>query len=397
VYFQLTESIKRRLILELRNYWSYHPKYRDDLVDNIQGKYSFRERPQYGIIVKTGSATKVQLSADNYIGIVHSYATLADVQNYPGLSIEWIREDVRAIQNNQGRFPSPPGVYFVELTEDNEFYVDPMLDVRAEQVMQIDATTAKLQNPFIEGTLRLYEGPNGFLLRDGINYTADPATGQITLVEELPLDGHRRLIADYRYSGDSSGPHKLVENRANITAIPGVVLAFGRRNQKGDRQAIVVYGRREASALEYGGKWELSLDFDVMARDVYSQQEIADQSVMYLWGILRSKLSREGIEISDVGMGGESEEIYDETGDDYFYNSNFSITLQTDWFIHVPLAHRLRMISPLDADSASLIAGMSEDDLINAKNNIAMLDSLGLEPVTDPFFRGRANTYEVIR
>jgi hypothetical protein len=349
------------------------------------------------MIIKTSSATKVQLSADNYLGVVNSYITLTDVQNYPGLSIEWIREDVRAIQNNNGRFPSRPGVYFVELTEDNEFYVDPMLDVRSEQVMQSDDTTAQLMNPFIEGTLRLYEGPNGFLLKDGINYVADAATGKITLVEGLPLDGHRRLIADYRYAGESTGPHKLAENRSNITAIPGVVLAFGRRNQKGDRQAIMVYGRREASAFEYGGKWELSLDIDVIARDVYAQQEIADQSVMYLWGVLRSRLSKEGIEISDVAMGGESEEIYDETGDDYFYNSNFSITLQTDWFIHVPLAHRLRMVSPLDSNSASLVAGMSQEDLINAKNNIAMMDSLGLEPVTDPFFRGRTNTYEVIR
>ena len=69
IYYFLTESVKRRVILELRRYWSYHPKY-PDLPDHIQGKYSFRERPQYGIVIKTGSANRVDLSPDNYLGVV---------------------------------------------------------------------------------------------------------------------------------------------------------------------------------------------------------------------------------------------------------------------------------------------------------------------------------------
>ncbi len=52
MYNFLTEATKRRFILELRRFWQYHPKYRD-IVDHIQNKYSFRERPQYGIILKT--------------------------------------------------------------------------------------------------------------------------------------------------------------------------------------------------------------------------------------------------------------------------------------------------------------------------------------------------------
>ena len=116
MYFQMTEALKRRFTHELRSFWSTHAKY-PDLADNIQGKYSFKERPQYGIIVKTSGATKVAMSPDNFIGTVHSHAYLARVPKFPGLFIEWIREDARVIADNQGRFPTPPGVYYIEVTK----------------------------------------------------------------------------------------------------------------------------------------------------------------------------------------------------------------------------------------------------------------------------------------
>ena len=88
MYYQLTSALKRRMILELRRYWASHPKF-PDIVDNIQGKYSFKERPQHGIIVKTGSASKVNLAADNFQGTVYSHCTLTMIDNYAGTAIEW--------------------------------------------------------------------------------------------------------------------------------------------------------------------------------------------------------------------------------------------------------------------------------------------------------------------
>jgi hypothetical protein len=84
--------------------------------------------------------------------------------------------------------------------------------------------------------------------------------------------------------------------------------------------AVVVHPIRQPVALEYGGRWDINLEFEVIARDVYAQQEIADFSVIYLWGILRSRLAKEGIEMTEISLGGESEEVYDDTGDDYYYN-----------------------------------------------------------------------------
>jgi len=398
MYFRLTSALKRRFIMELRNFWQQHPRYRD-LPENIQGKYSFKERPQHGIIVKTGSANRVDLSADNYLGVVKSYVSLAKVKNYPGQALEWVREDSVAIQQNGGQFPSPPGVYFIDLTEDDQYYVDQLLDIYREAVMLSDATTGMLANPPLRGTLRLYEMPSGYQLVEGENYTLSvdaqgAPTGEIQLLQALT--GGRTLVADYRTVGTTTGPHLLVPERANNQVIPGVVLAFGRRNEKGDRLAVVVENIRRPAALEYGGKWELTLDFDVMARDVYAQQEIADQTVVFLYGVLRSYLSSEGIEITDVTLGGESEEPYDENGDDYFYTSSFSMTVQTDWSIHVPLSTFLRMVTPMTVAQARRIALMSDDELAGWQGDIVMLESLGLEAISDPFFSGRVGTFEVI-
>lgn len=391
MYFFLTEALRRRMILELRRFWSYHPKH-EDLVGNIQGKYSFSEQPQKAIIVKNSGGSPVGLSADNYVGVVQSYVYKALVQNYPGVCLEWVREDGLAIQENGGLFPSLPGVYYIELTEDNEFYVDPLLSMYNEQVVSTDPSTALISRPFLANSLRLYEMPNGFLLREPENYTSDPATGEITLVNSLGSGGY--LVADYRYPADSRGPFTLHPMFADKTAIPGVVLAFGRRVRKGDRVAVVVQDRRHPAALEYGGKWELSIDVDVMARDIYDQQEIHDYSVMYLWGVLRNRLSSEGVNIQSLSLGGESEEVYDDTGDDYFYNASFSLTVETDWHIHVPLSAMIRMVAPLTPDQASEIANQDDPE---STGNIQMLETLGLREFTDPFFFSKGHTYEVIR
>lgn len=406
MYYQLTAAVKRRLIDELREYWKHHPRYRDDLPNNIQGKFSFKERPQHGIIVKTGSGNRVDLSADNYIGMVESYALLTRVKNKPGTSIEWLREDSRAIQENGGRFPSPPGVYFIDIQSvdqangTGQFYVDPLLDVYHEPITMLSETQGQLQHAPLSGTVRLFEMPSAFLFQEGINYTLDldengKPNGGFTLVQ--PLTGGRWLQADYRYPAESRGPFTFQELHADNKAIPGVVLAFGRRAEAKDQLAVMVHDIRRPAYLEYGGRWELTLDFDVLSRDVFAQQEILDQTVVYLWGILRSRLSHQGLEISDVSMGGESEEVYDENGDDYFYNASFSLTCQTDWSIHVPIDSWLRQVAPLTVAEARQIAALPDDQLAGQTGNIQIIEALGLESIRDPFWSGRAGTFELVR
>lgn len=401
MYFRLTEALKRRMIFELRKYWQYHPRY-PDLVDHIQGKYSFRERPAFGIICKTSGGNRVDLSADNYLGIIESYVYVTKVQNFPGVAVEWVREDSVAIQNNGGVFPSQPGIYYIVIDDANDelFYVDRLYDVYREQVMLTTPTEGLLQHPFLDGTLHLYEMPAGYQLVEGTNYTVErdsenKPTGTITLTQGLT--GGRWLQADYRYPGESSGPHTLYPGRADNTTIPGCVIAFGRRNGKKDRSAIVVQSMRQAAAMEYGGRWDLTMDFDVISRDVYAQQEIADQTIVYIWGVLRPYLSSEGLEITDLSLGGESEEVYDDNGDDYFYNSSFSLTISTEWSIHVPLGVFLRQASPMTVAQARSIAGMTDEQVATQKNNIQVLESLGLDTMVDPYFKGRIDTFEMVK
>jgi hypothetical protein len=40
---------------------------------------------------------------------------------------------------------------------------------------------------------------------------------------------------------------------------------------------------------------------------------------MYMWAQKKAILELEGIEVLDISMGGEAEEIADETGEEFFY------------------------------------------------------------------------------
>jgi hypothetical protein len=112
VFYYLTAALRRRLILELQDSFSRHPVYRK-IVPYIQNRFSFDERPQFGIVVKSEGGNKVQFSPDNYIGQVHSHVMLAYVDQ-PQFPVEWIREDLRAVREHGG-MPTPPGVYFIEV------------------------------------------------------------------------------------------------------------------------------------------------------------------------------------------------------------------------------------------------------------------------------------------
>lgn len=405
MYYFLTQQIQRKFVAELRKYWSYHPKYQD-IVEHIEGKYSFRERPQYGIVVKNASGNQVQLAADNFQGTLQSYVYLAHVEGKPNLSIEWVREDAIAIRNNNGLFPSEPGIYFLDFCDangiptDKSFFVDPLFDVIDETLLQINATQYQLQKgKFLAGSLRVYRMPGNIPLYEGVNYTADPATGEVDLIDEL--EEQEFLSGDYRCPGESTGPWKVQEEYALREPIPGVVLAFGRRVTAGDRLAVVVQEKRTIAALEYGGRWDLSLDFDVIARDPLAQREILDQTTLYLWATARPRLSSQGIEIVSVNMGGETEEVYDDQGDDYFYNASFSLQLQTDWLLHVPLGIVIRGVepgggepipqgaAPLTPPFVEQIAGLTDEQIAQIQTNFTYLASLGLRAPWDPWYTGK--------
>lgn len=350
MFYRLSDDMARRFVEEIRRYWVGHPRY-PDLA--IQGKYSFDQRPQRGIVVKVGGASHVALSADNYQGVLYSRVHLTTHPSRPGRFIDWVREDERAVLAAGGQFPSPAGIYWVNAVggsrpEDPLYAViDPLLDVERELLSTKSSQLVQARHPPVLGSTRLWLEPGGRVLVTPEDYALRldghglPA-GEIELREPLLPGQHVR--ADYRYRAPSLPPFRLEERQANWQAIPGVVLAVGTRIEVGDVVGVVVEPVRSPAALEYGGRWELSLDIDVFARDVHDQREIADATAMYLFGVLRSHLSSEGIEIQNVGLSGEGEEIYDENGDDYFYTSSLSVTVSTEWYLHFPLDVTIRQL-----------------------------------------------------
>lgn len=329
-------------MLELQDSFAQHPIY-SKITPFIQNKYTFSERPQFGIVVKGSNANKVVLSGDNFVGTVVSHVLLTYVGE-PTYSIEWVREDQAAIVANHGVFPLQPGLYYIEIlsvpenaSDSGMFAVDPLMEVSDEAVLHFITGVerhAQLQSVPLQGTLRLYLN-NRILLQEGTDYKVDYTSGAIEVLTKVSPDA--KLTADYYYPQASLGPIAWQWNKADFRTLPGIVLAFGKRGKKGDKVAVRVYPDRVDAAQAFGGKFEATFDLDVIAMDPIQMEEVADLAIMYLWGQKKNKLEFEGIEVLDVSMGGEAEEVYDETADTYFYNASLSVQLRADWEIHVPM------------------------------------------------------------
>lgn len=351
MYYYLVGALKRRLILELQDSFSRHPIYRK-IVPFIQNRFAFSERPQFGIVVQGSSANKIQLDASNFVGTVQSHVMLARVGGDPAFPLEWVREDLACVRHHDGVMPTAPGVYYLEIlaaptnaSEEGSFIIDPLLTVTSEPVLRFQTgfeQEGQLQNIPLEGTLRLYEN-RSFLLQAGVDYELGER-GEIRFLHRFGSNSY--VTADYRYPTESIGPMPFRWNMADVTTLPGVVMAFGKRSEVGQKTAVVVYGSRVDAAQAYGGKHEVSFDLEVIARDTTQIEEITDLVSMYIWGEKRPVLSWEGIEITDVSMGGESEEPIDETGQSFQYMTTMTVQMQADWEIHVPLALTISRAEP---------------------------------------------------
>ena len=382
MYYYLVSALKRRLILELQDSFSRHPLYRK-ITPWIQNKFAFKERPQFGLVVKGSSANKVQFSPDNFIGTIQSHVMLAHV-GQPVHPLEWVREDLVCVKANNNVFPTAAGVYYLEIlsaptnpSEPGYYAMDPLLTVNKEAVLLFQSgieKEAQLQQVPVEGTLRLWEN-DSILLLEGTDFTID-AEGALTILRNFAPNAF--LTADYRYAIPSLGPLPFYWNQADSTTLPGVVLAFGKRAEAGQKVAVVVYEHRVGTAEAFGGKFEANFDVEAIARDTTQMEEIADLVIMYLWAQKKAKLEFEGIEVLDTSMGGEAEEVADEVGDEYYYTASLSIQLRADWEVHVPLpltisrATQTTAAGDTDPTAASGIQMVTDDDLFFATHPIVV-------------------------
>jgi len=353
----LTSATKKRIIWELKRILYEHPRYRSDS-ENVKNKFSFEERPQRGVIINGTSADRVRLSANNYIGRLKSFVVHLPAKNHLGTSLEWIKENqlyLEKVSSTRNIFPSPPGVYLLKVTSlpdephniPGTFILEPNLTVTDEPVIQFvtssDPTGQLSRENIYPGSIRLWiDGKHP--LSNGVDYTADYGTGGITFLKPTPIDSV--IYADYRYKIEDQGPFQFKAETTNLTAIPGAVLAFGDRIQECDEIEIVVTESRTEVADIYGGKFEVHFDLIVFSRDAEDREKLSDYVVNKIlerqnyWGF-------EGLELIDVAPGGESEEIYNETLDAYYYDGAISLSMRVDWEIYIPLPITSTQVDPI--------------------------------------------------
>jgi hypothetical protein len=181
------------------------------------------------------------------------------------------------------------------------------------------------------------------------------------------------------------GPFEFKKEEANNTMLPGVVLAFGDRSVENDRFDVVVTSERTDVAEVFGGKFEMNFDIIAFSKDSEDREKLSDYLIMKILE-KQNKLGFEGIELLDVAPGGENEDVFNQETDEYFYESNISLSFRVDWSIYKPLPiviWRGEMTSKTQEQEKGHLDGSYTYDLLN-------VDPVG----TSVLSIGRNLTYE---
>ena len=385
----LTSATKERLIHELKHILAEHPKYKSDS-ENVQNKFSFEQRPQRGIIVNNTTADMVRLAADNYMGRLGSFVMLAPVKNFPGTSLEWVHENfpiLEGVSPDRSVFPISAGVYIVKIIKlpddarqiPGEFVVDPIITVLNEPLILFNSTAdnyAQLsyQNVY-PGSLRLSLNNKRGLIPGvdySVNYLAEDDTTVVTFLQPTPTGD--AVYANYRYQIPQQGPFPFYRDWADTASIPGAVLAFGDRVQAHDEMAVVVTGTRSEVAEVYGGKFEVTFSLVVFARDSIDRERMSDYVVEKVLE-RQNILGFEGLELLNISPGGEGEEIYNAEIDDYYYESEVSLSMRVDWETWVPIPmviDRVDLTSESQANKLGFLNNQTPYDLLQIATELGV-------------------------
>jgi hypothetical protein len=91
MFQSLLYAVKRRILDEVTDAFNHHPAFSEKV--KVYNKFPYDERVQYGVVMRNASASQVRLSADNYMSDLYSLVQVGRQTNYPGLAIEWVREN----------------------------------------------------------------------------------------------------------------------------------------------------------------------------------------------------------------------------------------------------------------------------------------------------------------
>ncbi len=300
-------------------------------------------------------------------------------------TVEWVRENFALLEQYSPKrdvFPTPPGVYIISVTKlpdeprniPGEFSIQPILTVRNEALITFGSANSKeaqlSRDNLYPGSARLWLNGRRPLLKN-VDYTVDYASGAVTFLRDTPTGSI--VYADYRYEMPVQGPFYFRQEEANLTAIPGAVLAFGNRPQDCDKFAIVVTDDRSEVAEVYGGKFEVNFELLVISRDAEDREQLSDFIVAKFLE-RQNQLGFEGLELLDISPGSESEEVYNNETDEYYYEVPIALSMRVDWEYHLPLPVEIFRAETTSAQSESetgYLDGTSQNDLVKIVTNPA--------------------------
>jgi hypothetical protein len=190
-----------------------------------------------------------------------------------------------------------------------------------------------------------------------VNYQAEDNTCEVTFLQPTPAGDS--VYANYRYELPQQGPYQFYRDWADTASIPGAVLAFGDRTQKDDEMAIVVTGTRSEVAEVYGGKFEVTFSLVVFARDSLDRERMSDFIVEQVLE-RQNVLGFEGLELLNISPGGESEEVYNAEIDEYFYQSEVTLSMRVDWETWIPIPMVINRVDLTSENKANQLGFLSE-------------------------------------
>lgn len=374
--------MKKRFVEIFNEILSKHPIFNKTIVST---KFPVKERPKFALIIRSFSGSSQEMSMDNFECVRYGYACLANMVNAPANSIEWVKDDTFNIKNM-----SPHGYYIVRMIEEDQFVVDPYLWVD-DEILKVEFIgpegpgawcNQKPVNPGSETIFTTY----GEILKRNIDYTIDYNLGKVLFKTDPNEFGI--LTIDYQTLGTQKGPFKIGRFETNNNAIPGVILAFGDRIQKGDEQVVVISHSPEEVANCYTGRWNSSMEIICVGQDPDQQERLLDFVISTLWADWQDPLVNEGIEIQTYTMSGESEDLEMEIPEEYNFTGGISLEITTDWHMETPLISTIRGITPVfgletvKMKMDNLTAAKYESTFDERMNNSG--HQIGLVPSTNP-------------
>ena len=270
MFFQVSNALKKRFVIIFQDILDKHAQFRDFVT--VDTKFKEEERDKYQVILRGFTGQSQKLSLDNFGATARSYSALANLKGVFGASIEWVIDDTL---NNADKM-SPPGYYVVSvISEDTvnktwEFIVSPFYKVIGElidpEAIIGGFPSSQLDNqPVNPGSEAVFDEVQGLELKRDIEYTIDYETGIIKFIGDISEYG--TLKVDYQVIGEEMGPFQIERYMGTNEAIPGVVLAFGDRIQKGDEQVVALEATVRETAKIYTGRWQTSIDVMVVGQE----------------------------------------------------------------------------------------------------------------------------------